>query len=335
MYAPSACVTQGGNGSCRRVSCVSPLGKSPSARSYAACERGLERAYSASVESAVLMPRTLPRAFRACSVPAMDLDLVGRRAAVMASSDGIGKAIACALAREGVHVMMCGRDDAKLAAAMDEAKAIAREGAQVAGERIDLGTRARARRCWSSPPRPHSAASTSSSRTRAGRPRVRCSRSTTRPGRRPSNRYCCRSRAARAPPCRTSRPPTQGRIVSIASSSIKATLPTLGFSNVFRPGIHGLVKTLAEELGPKGITVNLIAPGKIDTARVRWLDGARAERSGTSADDVRAASEREIPLGRYGDPMELAEVAVFLCSKAGRYVTGTATLVDGGVVRAL
>ena len=70
----------------------------------------------------------------------MDLDLVGRRAAVMASSDGIGKAIACALAREGVHVMMCGRDDAKLAAAMDEAKAIAREGAQVAGERIDLGT---------------------------------------------------------------------------------------------------------------------------------------------------------------------------------------------------
>ena len=68
---------------------------------------------------------------------------------------------------------------------------------------------------------------------------------------------------------------------------------------------------------------------------MRWLDGARAERSGTSADDVRAASEREIPLGRYGDPMELAEVAVFLCSKAGRYVTGTATLVDGGVVRAL
>ncbi len=248
------------------------------------------------------MPRTLPRALRACSVPAMDLDLVGRRAAVMASSDGIGKAIACALAREGVHVMMCGRDDAKLAAAMDEAKAIAREGAQVAGERIDLGTRAGPGRCSSSPPRPRSAASTSSSRTRAGRPPVRCSRSTTRPGRRPSSRCCSRSRAARAPRCRTSRPPTQGRIISIASSSIKATLPTLGFSNVFRPGIHGLVKTLAEELGPKGITVNLIAPGKIDTARVRWLDDTRAERTGTSADEVRAASEREIPLGRYGEP---------------------------------
>ena len=116
----------------------------------------------------------------------------------------------------------------------------------------------------------------------------------------------------------------QARIISIASSSIKATLPTLGFSNVFRPGIHGLVKTLAEELGPKGITVNLIAPGKIDTARVRWLDGARAERSGSTADAVRAASERDVPLGRYGTPEELAEVAVFLCSKAGRYLSGTA-----------
>ena len=123
--------------------------------------------------------------------------------------------------------------------------------------------------------------------------------------------------------------------MAIASSSIKFSLSGLGFSNVFRPGINGLVKTLAEELGPKGITVNLIAPGKIDTARVRWLDDKRAERSGTSSADVRAASEREIPLGRYGEPSELAEVAVFLCSKAGRYVSGTATLVDGGLVRAL
>ena len=225
------------------------------------------------------MPRTLPRAFRACSVPAMDLDLVGRRAAVMASSDGIGKAIACALAREGVHVMMCGRDDAKLAAAMDEAKAIAREGAQVAGERIDLGTRARARRCSSSPPRPRSAASTSSSRTRAGRPPVRCSAFDDEAWQKAFESVLLSvARGARAalPHLEASE---QGRIVSIASSSIKATLPTLGFSNVFRPGIHGLVKTLAEELGPKGITVNLIAPGKIDTARVRWLDDTRAERT--------------------------------------------------------
>jgi 3-oxoacyl-[acyl-carrier protein] reductase len=264
----------------------------------------------------------------------MELDLVGRRAAVMASSDGIGKAIACALAREGVHVMMCGRDAGKLGAAVDEAKAIAGHAAQIRGERIDVGT----------PEGPGALVASAAGEfggldilvTNTGGPPAgpllgfddeawqRAFESV----------LLSVARGARAaqPHLEAS---TQGRVVSIASSSIKATLPALGLSNVFRPAIHGLVKTLAEELGPKGITVNLIAPGKIDTARIRHLDGVRSERSGLSVEDVRAASEREIPLGRYGDPIELAEVAVFLCSQAGRYVSGTATLVDGAAIRAL
>ena len=128
---------------------------------------------------------------------------------------------------------------------------------------------------------------------------------------------------------------TQGRIVSIASSSIKATLPTLGFSNVFRPGIHGLVKTLAEELGPKGITVNLIAPGKIDTARVRWLDETRAERSGSTPAEVRAASERDVPLRplRRADRAGRGRSLPLLQGRALRL--GHGELVDGGLVRAL
>jgi 3-oxoacyl-[acyl-carrier protein] reductase len=264
----------------------------------------------------------------------MDLDLVGRKAAVMASSDGIGKAIACALAREGVHVMMCGRDDAKLAAAVDEAKAMAREGAQVAGERIDLGT-------------PHGPALLVESAAKAYGGLDILVTNTGGPPAGPLLSFddetwqktfesvllsVARGARAALPHLEAS---TQGRIISIASSSIKVALPSLGSSNVFRPGIHGLVKTLAEELGPKGITVNLIAPGKIDTARVRWLDDKRAELSGSTTADVRAASERDVPLRRYGEPIELAEVAVFLCSKAGRYVSGTAQLVDGGLVRAL
>ena len=264
----------------------------------------------------------------------MDLDLVGRRAAVMASSDGIGKAIACALAREGVHVMLCGRDEAKLASAIDDAKAVAREGAQVAGERVDLGT-------------PHGPALLVEAAATAFGGLDILVTNTGGPPAGPLLGFddeawqsafesvllsVARGARAAVPYLAAS---DQGRIISIASSSIKSTLSSLGFSNVFRPGIHGLVKTLAEELGPKGITVNLIAPGKIDTARVRWLDDTRAERTGSTGAEVRAASERDIPLGRYGEPGELAEVAVFLCSKAGRYVSGTATLVDGGLVRAL
>jgi 3-oxoacyl-[acyl-carrier protein] reductase len=264
----------------------------------------------------------------------MELDLVGRRAAVMASSDGIGKAIACSLAREGVHVMMCGRDEAKLASAMDEAKSVAREGTQVAGERIDLGT-----------PRGPALLVEAAATAFGGLDIL-----VTNTGGPPAGPLLgfddeawqsafesvllsvARGARAAQPYLAAS---DQARIVAIASSSIKFSLSGLGFSNVFRPGINGLVKTLAEELGPEGITVNLIAPGKIDTARVRWLDDTRAERTGSSGAEVRAASERDIPLGRYGEPAELAEVVVFLCSKAGRYVSGTATLVDGGLVRAL
>ena len=256
----------------------------------------------------------------------------------MASSDGLGKAIACALAREGVHVMLSGRDADKLAGAVEDAKlGRARGRAGRRRQRIDLATAARpgdgsSRAPWSRP----TAASTSCSRTPAARPPGRCSGSTTRPGERAFQSVLLSvARGARAalPHLEASE---QGRIISIASSSIKATLSGLGFSNVFRPGIHGLVKTLAEELGPKGITVNLIAPGKIDTARVRWLDddARRAQRS-RHAEEVRAASVRDIPLGRYGEPEELAEVAVFLCSKAAGYLSGTATLVDGGSIRAL
>ena len=252
----------------------------------------------------------------------------------MASSDGIGTAIAGALAREGVNVMMSGRDADKLAGAVEEAKAAAGHGAKVAGVAVDLATA-------DGPAKVVDAAVAAYGGldillTNAGGPPAGPILGFDDEAWQKAFEGVLLSvtRAARAalPHLEAS---DQGRIISIASSSVKATLSGLGFSNVFRPGIHGLVKTLAEELGPKGITVNLIAPGKIDTARVRWLDDTRAERSGTTGAEVRAASVKDIPLGRYGEPGELAEVAVFLCSKAGRYVSGTATLVDGGAIRAL
>jgi 3-oxoacyl-[acyl-carrier protein] reductase len=264
----------------------------------------------------------------------MELDLVGRRAALMASSDGLGKAIACALAREGVHVMMSGRDADKLAGAVEEAKAAAGHGAKVGGVSVDLGTADGPATLVESAAEAYGGLDillTNAGGPPAG-PLLSFDDEAWQRAFESVLLSVARGARAAVPHLEAS---AQGRIISIASSSIKATLPTLGFSNIFRPGIHGLVKTLAEELGPKGITVNLIAPGKIDTARVRWLDGVRAERSGMSGAEVRASSIRDIPLGRYGEPEELAEVAVFLCSKAARYVSGTSTLVDGGSIRAL
>jgi 3-oxoacyl-[acyl-carrier protein] reductase len=126
-----------------------------------------------------------------------------------------------------------------------------------------------------------------------------------------------------------------GRIVNVASSSIKQPIDDLILSNTFRAGIAGLAKSLSSELAPDGILINTLGPGRISTGRSASMDAAQAESLGVSVEEVRGRAERRIPLGRYGTPEEFARVAVFLASPANSYLTGQALLVDGGMVRAL
>jgi 3-oxoacyl-[acyl-carrier protein] reductase len=116
-----------------------------------------------------------------------------------------------------------------------------------------------------------------------------------------------------------------GRIVTVTSSSVREPIDNLALSNSVRPGIAGWSKSLARELGPKGITVNCIAPGRIDTDRVRevYPDGPSAEDLAT------------IPLRRLGATREVGDVAAFLCSDRASYVSGTVILVDGALTRGL
>ena len=116
-----------------------------------------------------------------------------------------------------------------------------------------------------------------------------------------------------------------GRIVNITSSTVREPTDNLVLSNAVRPGVIGWAKTLAREVGPKGITVNSIAPGRIDTERIREVYP-----DGPTEDDLKT-----IPLRRLGSPREIADVVCFLASDRASYVTGSVIPVDGGLTRGL
>lgn len=116
-----------------------------------------------------------------------------------------------------------------------------------------------------------------------------------------------------------------GRIVNVTSSTVREPIDNLALSNAIRPGVIGWAKSLARELGPKGITVNSIAPGRIDTDRIREV----------YPDGPTEADLQAIPLRRLGTTREIGDVAAFLCSERAAYISGAVILVDGGLTRGL
>jgi 3-oxoacyl-[acyl-carrier protein] reductase len=121
-----------------------------------------------------------------------------------------------------------------------------------------------------------------------------------------------------------------GSVVVVLGSSVRVPLPQLAISNGLYPGLAGVVKTLADELGPAGIRVNGLLPVRIATDRVRELDALVGD-----PDEVRAQQSQHIPLRRYGEPEEFGRIAAFLLSPAASFITGAMIPVDGGAIRSI
>ena len=261
----------------------------------------------------------------------MELGLKNKAALVLASSSGLGKAIAMELAREGAQVMLCGRSEEQLRKAQQEIFEITgNQPEYYAGSITDPGyiealVRHTREKCG-----PIYALVNNS-----GGPKPGTFDTFQDEDWQQAYELCLLSyvRAIRAvlPDMRAN---GGGRILCSTSSSVKASLENLILSNTFRMGVVGMAKTLSQELGRDNILVNVIGPGRIGTARIDQLDKLRADKQGLSVEQLQEQTYHEIPLGRYGQPEEYGRLAAFLCSEANTYITGQTILLDGGMTKA-
>jgi len=262
---------------------------------------------------------------------AMDLRLAGKRALVNAASTGLGYAIAEALATEGARVAICSQDGNAVGAAERLAAAT---GAEVHGFDADVADLASLEGLFAQA-LPALGGLDVLVNNAGGPPTggfVDLDEAAWSRGYHLTMMSVVRAVRLALPAFEAA---GGGRVLTSLSSSVKTPIPNLLLSNVYRPALVGLIKSLAIEFGPKNVQVLGIAPGRITTDRTRQLDEAAAARTGKTFEEVRAASVATIPMGRFGEPKEYGQIAAFLCSPAAAYVNGSVVLVDGGSIRAL
>lgn len=262
----------------------------------------------------------------------MDLGIKDRVAVVAASSRGLGRATAEALAAEGARIALCAREEKALRETAGEIRS--RYGVPVAEKALDV-TDYDAVRAFLSEVR-EKLGPVSICVTNAGGP----------PGGKfadfgpddwrkafelnfMSTLFLIREVL---PGMREQK---WGRVVTITSVSVKQPIDGLILSNSIRGAVVGLMKSLANEYGGDGVLFNNVCPGNTATERLLSLAGKRADAAGITRNEMLERMSQSIPLGRPGRPEEFGAVVAFLCSEKASYVTGTSTLIDGGLAKGI
>jgi len=257
----------------------------------------------------------------------MNLDLKDKTALVCGASQGLGLAIAEALAEEGVHVGLLARNAAKLTENVTRLKA---RGFKATALPADMGD-------W---------ASIAAALAKLGQPSILVNNSGGPPvvdvtkvdsdlwRKQFETMVLNQMRLTEAvlPAMRKAR---FGRILNVASTSIVEPFAGLAISNSLRAALANWMKTLATEVARDGVTVNMILPGSFATERIDKMNAAEAAERGISLDDIVAESSAAIPVRRYGEPKEFGAVAAFLASPRASYVTGQMIRIDGGSTRSV
>lgn len=268
----------------------------------------------------------------------MDLGLQGRRALVLGGNRGIGQGIALALAREGAHVAITGRDRQRLGAAVDELRAVVDAAGgfatEIVARPIDLADTAGLPGFVEGLEREFGPIDILVNNT--GGPDYGGA-----VGRGPAAWTSAFNEMVLSVIMLTDavlpgmRRRGWGRILTVVSSGVVQPIPVLGISNSLRSALVPWSKTLSMEVARDGITANILVPGRIDTERVRMTDEAVALKEGIGADEARARSTSSMPLGRYASTAEFGALATFAASVPASYITGAMLRCDGGNIRSI
>jgi len=262
----------------------------------------------------------------------MDLGLKDRVALVAASSTGLGKAVALGLAREGAKLALCARTQSTLDATAEE---IRRDtGVEVLARAIDVTAHHQVR-AFVGEIAAHFGRLDICVANAGGPPSKSFADTTVEDWHTAAelNLMSTVYLAKEALPLMQQR--RWGRFIAITSVTVKQPLDGLILSNAIRTGVLGLVKSLANEYGPYNVLVNNVCPGFTATARLNELAETLAAKGGVSPGDIEKRWSSQAPLGRIGQPEELANLVVFLASERASYITGESIAVDGGLVKGL